>query len=72
MLFILGKHSYSTNYAGGVCDTEPVDKSVESVNNFLHNRCIQQLWKPDFVNRLSKVGTFWGKMASGLDFLHSP
>jgi hypothetical protein len=72
MFNILGNRPYSTNYDRGVCRGKAVDKSVESVNNFLHMLGIQQLWKLDFVNRLSKGRTFWGKMAAGVDFIHSP
>lgn len=32
----------------------PVEKPVESVNNFLHIGMKPQLWKRCFVNRLSK------------------
>lgn len=36
----------------------PVEKPVESVNNFLYINRNPQLWKRCFVNHLSKAGTF--------------
>lgn len=59
-----------TNFDRGNEGHQPVEKPVESVNNYLHIRGIPQLWKPDFVNLLSKERTFWGKMAAALDFFH--
>jgi hypothetical protein len=52
-----GKPIYSmmvTNFDRGNDCRNPVEKPVECVNNFLHMRCIPQLWKPYFVNLLSK------------------
>ena len=33
-----------TNFDRGKGGLHPVEKPVESVNNFLHMRCIPQLW----------------------------
>ena len=43
-----------TNFDRGNDPSNPVENPVECVNNFLHMRCIPQLWKPDFVNLMSK------------------
>ena len=43
-----------TDFDMGILNTWAVEKPVESVNNFLNIEGNPQLWKPCFVNLMSK------------------
>ena len=40
-----------------------MEKSVESVHNFLNINRNSQLWKPNSVNRMNEVSTFLSEMS---------